>query len=166
VTGPEAELEVTGRARGTKPAAGADTARPPGAVRATRQGAAVQAVLAGSTSFRSAQDLHAELRQRGKSVGLTTVYRHLQMLADAGAVDVLHTPEGETVYRLCGTGKHHHHLVCRGCGLTLEIEGREVEHWAHKVADAQGFVDIDHTVEVFGTCAACASGTRRSGTRR
>jgi Fur family ferric uptake transcriptional regulator len=125
-------------------------------VRATRQGAAVQAVLAGSTSFRSAQDLHAELRQRGMGVGLTTVYRHLQMLSDAGAVDVLHTPEGETVYRLCGTGEHHHHLVCRGCGLTVEIEGREVEHWARRVADAQGFVDVDHTVEVFGTCGDCA----------
>jgi Fur family ferric uptake transcriptional regulator len=137
--------------------------RPPGAVRATRQGAAVQALLAESTSFRSAQDLHAELRRRGMSVGLTTVYRHVQMLADAGAVDVLHTPEGETVYRLCGTGEHHHHLVCRGCGLTLEIEGREVERWAYKVADAQGFVDIDHTVEVFGTCADCATGGRPGG---
>jgi len=141
---------------------GADTARPPRAVRATRQGAAVQAVLAGSTSFRSAQDLHAELRQRGESVGLTTVYRHLQMLSDAGAVDVLHTPEGETVYRLCGTGEHHHHLVCRGCGLTVEIEGREVEHWARRVADAQGFVDVDHTVEVFGTCGACAGRAGRA----
>jgi Fur family ferric uptake transcriptional regulator len=140
-----------------------DTARPPGAVRATRQGAAVQAVLAGSTSFRSAQDLHAELRQRGQSVGLTTVYRHLQMLSDAGAVDVLHTREGETVYRLCGTEAHHHHLVCRGCGRTVEIEGREVEHWARRVADAQGFVDVDHTVEVFGTCAACADRHRLAG---
>ncbi len=139
---------------------GATAARPPGAVRATRQGAAVQAVLAESASFRSAQDLHAQLRQRGQPVGLTTVYRHLQTLADAGAVDVLHTPEGEAVYRLCGTGSHHHHLVCRSCGLTVEIEGREVEHWARRVADAQGFVDVDHTVEVFGTCASCAGRLR------
>lgn len=127
-----------------------------GTVRATRQGAAVQAVLASSPSFRSAQDLHAELRRRGETVGLTTVYRHLQTLAEAKAVDVLHTPEGETVYRLCGTETHHHHLVCRGCGLTVEIEGRAVERWSQRVAAEQGFVDVDHTVEVFGTCAACA----------
>ena len=131
--------------------------RPHGAVRATRQGAAVQAVLAGSTSFQSAQDLHAELRRRGESVGLTTVYRHLQMLTDAGAVDALHTPEGETVYRLCGSDSHHHHLVCRRCGRTVEIEGRdEVEQWAQRVAETEGFVDVDHTIEVFGTCAECA----------
>ncbi len=133
-----------------------DSSRIPGAARATRQGAAVQAALAGSPSFRSAQDLYSELRRRGEAVGLTTVYRHLQMLADTKAVDVLHTPEGETVYRLCGSEVHHHHLVCRGCGLTVEIEGREVERWSQRVAAEQGFVDVDHTVEVFGTCAACA----------
>jgi Fur family transcriptional regulator, ferric uptake regulator len=130
-------------------------------VRATRQGAAVQSLLAESSSFRSAQDLHAELRRRGESVGLTTVYRHLQTMSDAGALDVLHLPEGETVYRLCGRGDHHHHLVCRGCGLTVEIDGREVERWTQQVADAQGFVDIDHTVEIFGTCASCVA--RRRG---
>lgn len=132
-------------------------ARTPGGVRATRQGAAVQSVLAESASFRSAQDLHAELRQRGEPVGLTTVYRHLQMLADAGTVDALHLPEGETVYRLCGRGDHHHHLVCRACGRTVEIDGREVERWTQRVADTQGFTDIEHTVEIFGTCATCAS---------
>ena len=124
-------------------------------VRNTRQGAAVQALLAESGSFRSAQDLYAELRRRGESVGLTTVYRHLQVLAEQGIVDALHTPEGETVYRLCGEG-HHHHLVCRGCGLTVEIEGREIELWTQKVAGEQGFSDVDHTVEVFGTCADCS----------
>lgn len=130
--------------------------RSQGVARATRQGAAVQAVLAASSSFRSAQDIYAELRRRGESVGLTTVYRHLQTLSDAKAVDVLHTPEGEAVYRLCGSEEHHHHLVCRGCGLTVEIEGREVERWSQRIASEQGFVNVDHTVEVFGTCAACA----------
>jgi len=134
----------------------AETARLPGAVRATRQAAAVREALAGRAGFTSAQDLHGELRRRGGGVGLTTVYRHLQALADAGAVDVLRTPDGESIYRLCGAGGHHHHLVCRSCGRTVEIEGREVERWTRKVAEAEGFTDVDHTVEVFGTCAACA----------
>lgn len=136
----------------------ADAARLPGAVRATRQAGAVRDALAAREGFTSAQDLHAELRQRGDGVGLTTVYRHLQSLADAGAVDVLRTPDGESVYRLCGSGTHHHHLVCRSCGRTVEIEGRAVERWTREVAEAAGFVDVDHTVEVFGTCAACARG--------
>ena len=128
-----------------------------GTVRSTRQGAAVQAALAGAAGFRSAQELHADLRQRGQAIGLTTVYRHLQVLAEAGAVDLLHTADGETVYRLCGSGAHHHHLVCRTCGRTVEIEGGEVERWAQRVAAAEGFVEVDHTLEVFGICGGCAT---------
>lgn len=124
-------------------------------VRATRQRAAVSTALDELDDFRSAQELHAVLRSRGESVGLTTVYRALQSLADAGEVDVLRTGDGEAVYRRCSTG-HHHHLVCRSCGRTVEVEGPVVERWADKVADEHGFVDVSHTVEVFGTCSQCA----------
>jgi Fur family ferric uptake transcriptional regulator len=124
--------------------------------RTTRQGEAVQAALASSGGFRSAQDVYAELRHRGESVGLTTVYRHLSALAGSGALDVLHTSEGETLYRQCGSG-HHHHLVCRSCGRTVEVEGREIERWTQRIAAEQGFTEVDHTVEIFGTCADCAA---------
>lgn len=124
-------------------------------VRATRQRAAVSTVLDELDDFRSAQELHAVLRARGESVGLTTVYRALQSLADAGEVDVLRTGDGEAAYRRCSTG-HHHHLVCRSCGRTVEVEGPVVERWADKVADQHGFVDVSHTLEVFGTCRQCA----------
>lgn len=124
--------------------------------RATRQGAAVEVVLAAADGFRSAQDLHAELRRRGDSVGLTTVYRHLTHLAQAGAVDMLHTGDGESVYRLCGSEAHHHHVVCRLCGASVEVDGPEVEAWAARVAEQAGYTEVSHTLEVFGTCARCA----------
>ncbi|MBV9592673.1 MAG: transcriptional repressor [Actinobacteria bacterium] len=125
--------------------------------RETRQGEAVRDALAQSEGFRSAQDVYAALRTEGENVGLSTVYRHLQALADDGDVDVIHTPEGETTYRYCGDAarRHHHHLVCRVCGRAEEIEGRAVERWAVSVADQHGYSDVDHTVEVFGTCSAC-----------
>ena len=123
--------------------------------RATRQRAAVSDVLARATGFRSAQELHDELRSEGASVGLTTVYRHLQSLADSGAVDVLRSDDGEARYRACPTDEHHHHLVCRGCGTSVEIAGPAVESWASAVAAEHGFEDVTHTVEVFGTCADC-----------
>lgn len=115
--------------------------------------------LSSTEGFCSAQDVYATLRAAGSSVGLSTVYRHLQSLVDAGEVDVIHTPEGETTYRACGQARntHHHHLVCRHCGRTEEIEGRVVERWATAVAEEHGFTDVDHTVELFGTCAACAA---------
>jgi Fur family ferric uptake transcriptional regulator len=118
---------------------------------------AVASVLDEVDDFRSAQQLHALLRDRGEGVGLTTVYRTLQQLADAGEVDVLRTDDGEAIYRRCSTG-HHHHLVCRHCGRTVEVEGPAVEKWAQRVAAEHGFADVEHTVEVFGTCATC---TRR-----
>lgn len=116
---------------------------------------AVRQVLAGSTSFRSAQDIYAQMRADGAKIGLTTVYRALQSLADAGQVDTLRTDDGESVYRACATGGHHHHLVCRNCGRTVEVAGPAVERWADAVGAEHGFTSITHTVEVFGICAAC-----------
>ena len=126
------------------------------AYRATRQRTAVAAALDEADGFRSAQDIHALLRTQGAPVGLTTVYRTLTAMADAGEVDVLRTDDGEAAYRRCGS-THHHHLVCRVCGRTVEVEGPTVEHWAEQVAGAHGFVDVTHTVEVFGRCPQCST---------
>ena len=124
--------------------------------RPTRQRAAVEAALERAGEFRSAQDLHAELRSGGDRIGLATVYRSLQALAEDGRADVRRSGDGEATYRRCSTG-HHHHLVCRECGLTVEVESRSVERWATDVAHASGFVDPEHTVEITGTCAGCAA---------
>jgi Fur family ferric uptake transcriptional regulator len=127
----------------------------PVTLRQTRQRAAVSALLRELDSFHSAQELHAMLRERGEKVGLTTVYRTLQGLAEAGEVDVMRPAGGEHLYRLCSEG-HHHHLVCRGCGATVEVAGPAVESWADRVAAQHGYVEVSHTLEIFGTCPACA----------
>ncbi|MFE0589092.1 Fur family transcriptional regulator [Micromonospora echinospora] len=126
------------------------------AVRNTRQRTAVSALLAEVEGFHSAQDLHAMLRERGERVGLTTVYRTLQGLADAGEIDVMRPPGGEHLYRRCSEG-HHHHLVCRSCGRTVEVAGPAVETWADRVAAQHGYSDVSHTLEIFGTCPTCAA---------
>jgi Fur family ferric uptake transcriptional regulator len=123
-------------------------------LRATRQRAAVSALLDRLDDFRSAQEIHEELRRDGEGIGLTTVYRTLQTLSESGEVDVLRTGSGEAVYRRCST-HHHHHLVCRRCGRTVEVEGPAVESWAQRIAEENGFSDVSHTVEVFGVCGQC-----------
>ncbi|GAA2729594.1 transcriptional repressor [Cellulomonas aerilata] len=125
------------------------------APRMTRQRAAVAQALEGSSDFRSAQQLHESLRASGDGIGLATVYRTLQQLADGGEVDVLRTADGESVYRRCARREHHHHLVCRSCGRAVEIDGPGVEEWAARIGAAQGFADVEHTVELSGTCARC-----------
>ncbi|MCU1536248.1 MAG: zinc uptake regulator, Fur family [Humibacillus sp.] len=124
--------------------------------RPTRQQTAVAELLERSDDFLSAQSVHALLRDAGEGVGLATVYRTLQSMVEAGTVDVLRTDDGEAVYRACST-HHHHHLVCRSCGRTVEVEGPAVEAWADRVAGDHGFSDVTHTIEIFGTCADCAA---------
>lgn len=116
---------------------------------------AVRRALVAGEGFRSAQDIYASLRAEGSKIGLTTVYRALQAMSDAGEVDVLRTAEGEAVYRACATEDHHHHLVCRSCGRTVEVAGPAVEKWADAVGAEHGFTDMTHTVEIFGTCPEC-----------
>jgi Fur family ferric uptake transcriptional regulator len=110
-------------------------------VRATKQRAAVIGLLERVDDFRSAQDLHEMLRRRKASIGLTT-------------------DDGESLYRLCRGGRQHHHhmhLVCRRCGKAVEVEGPEVERWAHGLAEQHGWSDVSHNVEIFGTCEECAA---------
>ncbi|HEY5821456.1 MAG TPA: Fur family transcriptional regulator [Propionibacteriaceae bacterium] len=129
-------------------------AAPAGPQRKTRQRAAVDAILAEAAEFRTAQQIHDDLRRQGESVGLTTVYRTLQHLVDSGELDALRTGDGETGYRRC-SGGHHHHLVCRSCGRTVEVSGPAVERWATAIAAENGFRDVSHDLEIFGTCSSC-----------
>ncbi len=123
--------------------------------RMTKQRAAVIDALDGG-GFRSAQDWHDHLRHDGSSIGLATVYRTLQTLADSGDVDTVVTDAGETLYRRCETPEsHHHHLRCRVCGAATEIELPQFESWARGVAESHGYTDVGHTFEVTGVCAAC-----------
>lgn len=107
--------------------------------------------------FVSAQSLHATLREAGTGIGLATVYRALADLSVEGEADQLHSPDGESLYRACRTAGHHHHLICRRCGLTVEIEAKDVEEWAQGAAALHGFSDAEHVVDIFGLCPACTS---------
>ena len=123
--------------------------------RQTRQGQAVMNVVLSSDNFRSAQDIHAQLRATGDTVGLTTVYRHLALLTEEGRLDALQTADGELVYRRCHSEQHHHHVVCRLCGRGTEVELPDLERWAESTAADLGYSDVTHTVEMFGVCAEC-----------
>jgi Fur family ferric uptake transcriptional regulator len=123
--------------------------------RSTPQRQAVLEALGAVDDFRSAQEVHEILASRGSAVGLATVYRTLALYAENGLVDSLRREDGEAIYRRCSE-THHHHLVCRSCGATVEVEGPAVERWTSAIAAEHGFSDLSHTLEVVGTCPACA----------
>jgi Fur family transcriptional regulator, ferric uptake regulator len=123
--------------------------------RRTRQRAAVGAIMATLDEFRTAQEVHAKLRDSGEGIGLATVYRTLTQMAEQDEVDCIRTPDGQAAYRRCSSG-HHHHLICRECGRTVEITPPSFEKWTTQIAAEHGFTQIDHELELFGRCANCA----------
>ena len=120
----------------------------------SRSNPRVLSTLERAGGFASAQEVYQIMQREGQSIGLTTVYRSLQGLVNEKIVDVLRRDDGEAIYRLCGE-THHHHLVCKNCGETVEIEGGAIEKWALNVAKEHGFREVGHTAEIFGLCSKC-----------
>lgn len=131
-------------------------ANPGQARRSTRQRTAILDLLHEDDSFFTAQQLYDVLRDRGLKVGLTTVYRNLQLLADSEEVDVVRREDGESMYRRCEAEVHHHHLVCRSCGYTVELANDEIETWTKSQASKHQFSEVTHDLELFGLCRSCS----------
>lgn len=126
--------------------------------RLTRQRKAILQLLQEADSFLSAQEMYDALRNKGLKVGLTTVYRNLQMMADINEVDVVRREDGESIFRRCDAGDHHHHLVCRSCGFTVELANDQLENWARSLSKKHRFSDVTHHLELFGLCRSCSAG--------
>lgn len=124
--------------------------------RNTWQREEVRRILNENDGFVSAQRLHSELRESGSTIGLATVYRALTDLSTNGEADTFQQ-DGESLYRACSESGHHHHLICRNCGHTVEIQADEVEEWAQSVAAKNGFTQPEHVVDVFGLCRLCTA---------
>jgi Fur family ferric uptake transcriptional regulator len=119
--------------------------------RRTEQREAIVDALRASDRAVTAQELHGQL----DGVGLATVYRNLQRLADTGDADTLRRDNGEVAFLLCGGG-HHHHLTCRDCGRVERVRDCRLDDWASEVAAGHGFSQVEHHAELVGVCADCA----------
>lgn len=113
--------------------------------------------LQGVDRFLSSQDIHKQLKSHGESLGLATVYRQLEILVEEGHLDSIVSPKGEKLFRHCGVDeKHHHHIICRKCGVTRQIEISEVEEMAELAAKKYKFTEVTHNLEIFGLCDKCS----------
>jgi Fur family ferric uptake transcriptional regulator len=119
--------------------------------RRTEQREAILDALAASERAVTAQELHGQL----EGVGLATVYRNLQRLADSGDADTLRRDNGEVAFLICESG-HHHHLTCRVCGRVERVRDCRLEEWAREVATGHGFSNVEHRAELVGVCAGCS----------
>jgi Fur family ferric uptake transcriptional regulator len=123
--------------------------------RKTLQRESIARVLRASERFRTAQEIHVQMRLDGEPVGLTTVYRHLQIFVDEGVVHTVQLEDRQTAYRWCGDSEHHHHLVCRRCGTSRQLVDTGFEERVAEATDGQGFTELTHSFEVFGVCPTC-----------
>ena len=108
-----------------------------------------------ATRHLSAEDVYRMLLAAGDDVGLATVYRVLTQFEEAGLVKRHHFEEGHSVFEL-NQGEHHDHLVCVKCGQVDEFVDEVIENRQRAVAETAGFQMTDHSLTIYGICAACS----------
>ncbi len=105
----------------------------------------------------SAEELHKKLTGKKIKISLATLYRSLKFLVKKGFIKELDFGEDHKHYELSAPHKHHHHLVCNVCGLTIEFENKKLYEYAVKIARSQNNFEInDYQFKIFGICEKCA----------
>ena len=102
----------------------------------------------------SPQELYQALLKKQRKIGLTSIYRSLDLFESLGIVFKI--MNGTSVkYKLCETEDHHHHIICKACGSVVELNFCDISDWAKKVTESTGYQVIDHQLNFYGYCKAC-----------
>jgi Fur family ferric uptake transcriptional regulator len=118
--------------------------------------------LDGSHKHLNADEVYHHLRAQHIDLGMATVYRVLLQLCDAGILLRNHFEASPSVFEL-NEGEHHDHLICTRCGKMDEFVDLGIERRQQEVATRYGFHLIEHSLSLYGICAACTSAGPRSG---
>lgn len=113
-------------------------------------------ILESNTTHRhmSAEDVYKALLEVGEDIGLATVYRVLTQFETAGLVTRHHFEGGHSVFEL-NEGTHHDHIVCVKCGRVDEFMDETIEQRQREIAKKAGYEITDHSLYIYGICAAC-----------
>jgi Fur family ferric uptake transcriptional regulator len=104
----------------------------------------------------SAQELHDQLQDDGRSVGIASVYRVIELLLGLRLVQRFDFDGGMSRYEpaLPG-GEHHHHLVCVTCGDVRPFDDEGLESAIHATAYSADWAIDEHDVVLRGRCPKC-----------
>jgi Fur family ferric uptake transcriptional regulator len=110
----------------------------------------------------SAQEIHALMRNmHPRAPGLSTVYRSLELLVNAGLLQAVDLGDGERRYELVKPGEHHHHLFCESCGISIHLDECIIAKFEDTIRDDYGFRVKGHVLEIFGRCKNCLGESQR-----
>lgn len=127
-------------------------------VRYTQGRRVVVSALAGADGPRSADELHQEI---GDTVPLSSLYRSLSVMEQAGVIVHHFGMGGITRYELAEWLKgHHHHLICVNCGTVEDLTlppsyEEEVQRIVDLIGAREAFTASDHALEIEGRCSEC-----------
>lgn len=127
-------------------------------------------LLVKSQQHLSAKDIYASLRPANAEIGLTTVYRTLELLDRADLVRKINMGDGTVVfeYKRGDGSDHHHHLICEKCGKILNYRDFEKEELdlvrktEETLAQKYRFLIREHNIEFIGLCPDCRPGGKNS----
>ena len=132
-------------------------------LRLTRQRELVVEAMVDAQGSFTAQDLHDKLRASRSGVGLTTVYRTLEILSEAGAIERVHGLNHCEAFVVAGR-RHSHTIVCSSCGAASELVDCGCDELVAMAAQQTGFRIDDHVIQLSGVCRGCAAKERHAAT--
>jgi Fur family ferric uptake transcriptional regulator len=103
----------------------------------------------------TAAELLADAQKEHVKVGRATVFRTLDLLAEQGALERLDLPTGEHAYVACAPQGHHHHVVCRNCGASVNVPDLGLQDVVRQIGDRSGYRIDSHRLELYGLCRDC-----------
>ena len=110
--------------------------------------------LSNAVSPLNPQELFQSLVKRKRRIGLTSIYRSLDLFESLGMVFKI-INGSNMKYKLCELKNHHHHIVCKTCGHVVELDFCDISKWSKKVMESTGYQVTDHQLSFYGLCKEC-----------
>lgn len=110
----------------------------------------------------TAQEIFDLAKEKLKGINFSTIYRNLELLCALEITNKLYIESGISHYELCGL-EHHHHIICKSCGETKEIDICPYANLGEEQLHAIGFKATDHKFEIYGYCSKCSLLKEREG---
>ena len=124
-------------------------------LRRTGQRELILEIFLGTEDHLTSEDLHGLVHRMDPSVGLTTVYRTLKLLTEAGLAREVRFGDNKTYYEHHYNHDHHDHMICTECGKVIEFFSPDIERLQDQMATSFGFKPTHHSLRLWGLCSTC-----------